>query len=221
MGRIMAWTAAGAMALSPLSGCAAAGAAPSATGETRTAAPCAPLEDDGIDYARVPANPAGLAERVGQATADHRQLRTAVGLPAAAPGDTVRILSWGSMLPGRTSIVATRNAAGGWEVEKVTDMARVPSKERTAEAPRLSRGRIEGEAAERLNRLVADRCLYREPGYFDRMAPTTDGGQAACADGADAVVEVEVGGRRHASFHACHTFGRAGEAAGVLWQAAE
>jgi hypothetical protein len=100
-------------------------------------------------------------------------------------------------------------------------MARQPGKDRPTEPPRLSRGSITGADAQRLTALVADQCLYREPTYFGRTVPTTDGGQASCADGADAVVEISAGGRRHASFHACHTFGRVAEVVAPLWQAAE
>lgn len=220
MRTIMAWTAAGAMVLAPLSGCSAA-AAGLATGGGTSAAPCGPLEDDGIAYARIKPNPGALADATARAEADHAALRSAVGLGSRPPGDVIRILSWGTMLPGRTSLTAVRDPAGGWRVEKVTETALRPSKERTADAPRLSRGRIDGAAAASLDRLVSDRCLYREPTYFGRSVPTTDGGQATCADGADAVIEVAAGGRRHVAFHACHAYGRAAEASAPLWQAAE
>ena len=221
MGRILAWTAASAIALAPLAGCASPGVA-APLGSGAGAGPCAPLEDDGIDYARVPANPRALDEAVSRARADYAQLRSAAGLPdGPVAGDTVRVLSWGGMLPGRTGITATRNAAGGWDVEKVTDMARQPGKDQPAEAPRLSRGTLTGAEARRLTALVADQCLYREPTYFDRMTPTTDGGEAMCMDGADAVVEISAGGRRHASFHACHAYGRVAEVVAPLWQATE
>lgn len=42
---------------------------------------------------------------------------------------------------------------------------------------------------------------------------------AICADAADYLIEIEVAGRRRLPFHACHTFGRPGQVAGVFWQA--
>jgi hypothetical protein len=202
------------MALAPIGGC----ASPSAGwGTPPPAGACLPVDDE-WDYARVRPEPALLAQAVASADKAHAEVRAKAGLPAeAGRGDRIRIFTWGSFLPGRYSLIATRAAADGWDVVRVSEGregGRLP-----AEAASVRRARVSGAEAVKLNAMVADRCLYAEPTYYGRTVPTRDGGEATCADGADYLIEIEAGGRRHRSFHACHTFGRPGEVAGIFWQA--
>lgn len=215
MTRMLALSLVAAVALAPVAGC----ASPSAGSGTppTSASGCDPV-DDQWDYARVRPEPALLAQAVALAEKDHAEVRAKAGLAAASPPPPrIRIFTWGSFLPGRYSLVATANAAGEWDVVKASEGregGRLPP-----EVASVVRATVRGDEAAKLNRLIADRCLYAEPSYYGRTVPTVGGGDATCADGADYLIEIEVGGRRHRSFHACHTFGRPGEVAGVFWQA--
>lgn len=203
------------MALSPLAGCETPNPGPGGPGGSPTSA-CAPVSPD-IDYARLLPEPRLLAEAVERANTGHIEVRRRAGVPAEAiRDDYIRIFTWGSFLPGRYSTLATRDSAGDWTVEKISegrDGGRLPP-----EQPSVVRVLLSGDRAEPLNTLVADRCLYAEPTYYGRTVPTTDGGRATCADGADYLIEIEVAGRTHRSFHACQTFGRPGMAASLLWE---
>lgn len=202
------------MALAPLAGCATP---PGDETPPPVASACAPIDDE-VAYDRVRPQPAELARVVALAEKDHTEVRRKAGLPAESPrGERIRIFTWGSFLPGRYSLVATRAAGGAWNVVKASEGregGRLP-----AEAASIVQRSLEGDPAERLNGLVADRCLYAEPTYYGRTVPMREGGEATCADGADYLVEIEAGGRRHRSFHACHTFGRPGQVANIMWEA--
>jgi len=215
----LAWTLALATAAAPLGACAAppAGAGEGGPPPIPASGRCQPYDDQWA-YDRVRPQAAELAAAVARAEADHAEVRRKAGLEPRTPGgDHIRIFTWGSFLPGRYSLSAIRMASGEWEVVKVSEGregGRLP-----AEPASVKTGRVTGEAAGRLASLVEDRCLYREPTYYGRSVPTPDGGEAACADGSDQLVEIQVAGRRHVSFHACHGFGRAGEVSNILWGA--
>ena len=215
MTRVLACSLAAAVALAPLAGCASPSAGPGSQGPGAEA--CDPVDED-WDYARVRPQPALLAQAVARAGRDHAEVRARAGLPAdESRPPRVRILTWGSFLPGRYSLVAVANGAGEWDVVRASEGregGRLP-----AEAASVTRSTVKGDEAAKLNRLVFGRCLYREPAYYGRTVPTRGGGEATCADGADYLIEIEAGGRRHRSFHACHTFGRPGQVADVFWQA--
>ena len=217
MRRILALSTACVMASAQLAGCAAAEPGTQTSPPVAAGGPaCAPLDDE-WDYARVRPEPQKLADARARAEQGHREVRAKAGLEPDPPnGEGVRVFTWGSMLPGRYSLAASRMANGQWEVVRVSE----GREGRPApEAPSVKVARIEGEAAARLARVVENACLYAEPTYYGRTVPTRDGGEAACADGSDQLIEIKVMGRRHVSFHACHTFGRAGQAADMLWQA--
>lgn len=178
---------------------------------------CSPIDED-VDYARIRPKPADYAIVVREAEKAHAEVRAKNGLPPESPpAPRIRVFTWGSFLPDRISIVAVANDRGEWDVVKAQEGregGRLP-----AVAPTVTRYTIAGDAAARINRLAFDRCTFREPTYYDRVVPMRDGSQAACADGANSVVDIEVGGRRHRSYHACRNFGRAGAVADSLWQA--
>lgn len=215
MARMLAWGLVAAVALAPFAGCASP--SPGSGTPTPSLETCDPVDQD-WDYARVTPEPALLAQAVANADRGHAEVRAKAGLAAESPPPPrIRIFTWGSFLPGRYSLVATANAAGEWDVVKATEGregGRLPP-----EAASVSRATVRGDEAAKLNKLVFERCLYAEPTYYGRTVPTKGGGEATCADGADYLIDIEVGGRRHRSFHACHTFGRPGEVAGIFWQA--
>lgn len=216
MARILAWTLTGVIAAATVGGCGTAQSGP-VISPPPMASSCAPADDE-VDYARVSPQPRLLAEAIERANDGHVDVRRKAGASAEVlRGDYVRIFTWGSMLPGGHSLLARRDAAGGWTVEQVNEGRE--GGRMSPEAPSIQHATLTPDQAARLNALVGDRCLYDEPGYFGRSVPMRAGGEAMCADGADSLIEVVVGGREHRTFQACHTFGRAGQAAGVLWEA--
>jgi len=207
-----------ATAAAPIAGCASPPAAAGGGEAGGGGEACAPYDRD-WDYARVKPEPQKLAEAAARAEQAHREVRAKAGLDPESPGgERVRVLTWGTMLPGRWSTVATRMGNGQWEVVQAYE-GREGGRGPGPEAPSVKVARIEGEAQARLAKLVEDACLFSEPTYYGRSVPTTEGGEAACADGSDQVIEVYVFKRRHVSFHACHGFGRAGEVSNILWSA--
>jgi hypothetical protein len=216
MARILAWTLSAVMAAGPLAGCGTtpplSGPGPGASGA------CAPTDTD-IDYARIRPDPNGLATAVAGARTGHVEVRRKAGLPnlGEPQGDFIRIFTWGSMLPGRHSLQAARGADGSWSIERVSE-----GRERgrlDPEPPSVLRASLTGEAARKLDALLADRCLYAEPTYYDRSLPAPKGDFLVCADGADSLIEIEAGGRSYTAFHACHAYGRAARVEAVLWEA--
>lgn len=176
--------------------------------------------DDQVDYARVRPQPAELARMAAEADKAHAEVRARAGAESESPAPPrIRIFTWGSFLPGRYSLVATTNAAGEWEVVRASEGRE--GGRLSPEAPSVSRTLVRGDQAARLNRLAFDRCLFAEPTWYGRTVPMRDGGEATCADGADYLIEIEVAGRRHHSFHACHTFGRPGQVAEFMWEATQ
>ena len=209
------------MAAAPLAGC-YAGVPPKMPRlpeppQIDLSAGCKPVDQD-YAYDRIRPQPEALRAAVARAAAGHVEVRAANRLPPPPEfREGVRVFTWGSFLPGRYSLVAVRDVDGGWTVVRASEGR--PGGRVAPEQPSVTTARITGDAAARLEALLSDRCLYGEPSYYDRSVPTPDGGQATCADGSDALVEIRRPGMRHTSFHACHTFGRAGQVASLLWMA--
>ncbi len=205
------------MALSPLAACETLDGGEG--GPVPPGASCAPADRD-VDYSRVRANPDALALAVKEARLGHTDVRRKAGVQSLNPGrDHILIFTRGSFLPGRYSLQATRDRAGDWTVERVSEGRDDRGGRLPPEQPSVQRGALTGEKAAALSRLLGDRCLYSEPTYYGRTVPTWPTGEATCADGADSLIEIKADGRTHTSFHACHSFGRPAQVEAMLWEA--
>ncbi|NEX94708.1 hypothetical protein [Caulobacter sp. 17J65-9] len=169
-----------------------------------------------IDVARVRPDPADLAARVAAAEKDRRELRTQAGI-AEQPAP-IEVFVRGTFAGGRASLAARRNAAGDWLVESLEEdlqgmqapFGRKLTKQWVA---------IGGDAAARLDRLLADPCLYAEPTYLASKVPVVGGGDEECLDGGDTVVVINHAGRTRKAFQACAARGKTGELVSVLYEA--
>jgi hypothetical protein len=194
------------------SGALAAQAAPRApAAATKQCPPMAAFsEGQFIATDRVPQTSGALVERVKRAKADRRELERKADIRIRPTGASVTITTWGALIPGRTVVLARRNAGGTWSVLDVRDNE--PGSRRTSDPDLVvKRGTIAKPAAARLAALLADPCLYAEPIYIGNEYPLTDGGEGGCFDGGDTLVEIVLPGRRRTAFHACIPYGLTAE----------
>lgn len=169
-----------------------------------------------IDVARVPDRSADLLARGAAAERERRELRSLAGI-AERPA-SVEVFVWGTMFGGRASLTARRNAVGDWLVEEIEELG--PALVEPGGA-KLSKGwfAIGGEPAARLDRLLADPCLYAEPTYLDNEVPLVGGESETCADGGNMVVVINHAGRTRKAFQACTQRGKTGDVASLLFEA--
>lgn len=226
MGWNLGWTGAAAGAglvalMIASAGLDAQAAAPKAKPQPRAApalaCPIIPAFADGkvIAADRMPGSAGLLVERVNRALADRRDLGSKADVRLKPKGTTVTVTSWGTLVPGRTVLIATRKRSGVWSMLEVHDNP--PSTRHTA-TPEMTvkRGRMSKPDSRALDALLADPCLYGEPAYIGNVYPLTDGEEGACYDGGDTLIEIALPGRRRTAFQACILYGLNGRLVDAL-----
>lgn len=144
-----------------------------------------------------------------------QETRGAIGLDDQSPqteaAETLKVTDWSGFSRQSASYLAYRLTDGRWLVRWGEVSPYEPARK-----SELFLATAEGE---KLDGLLAQACLYREPVYMPRKTPFSDGTTSECADGIDTLTEIEAGQRRRTSFHACFSYGYSGEIRSLLYGA--
>lgn len=163
-----------------------------------------------IDYAAIPANEAALAAAVARAEAGHRLMREVTYLQSA-PWD-VRVFEWGRD-GSWGSFVANRTPDGAWAIENIRGQeVREGDEVKPPITGKVVKGSLGTTKANRMNAIIKDACLLREPAYYDGGAPSGPG----CARGRDTLIEAKIDGKTYAFYQGCRPHGLSGETAMIL-----
>jgi hypothetical protein len=154
-----------------------------------------------------------------QTPATHLRLRKAAGLNLNLGAPIVRVrtaLGGGIALAGGwDSTWAHKDRRGVWVVESVQELTSYFGRP-PAHGYSVQVGVMPAQAAQELEAILADDCLYREPTAIGPQWPSVLSprdkargldGHNSCSDGGATLIEVEYGGRRFAASHACITHG--------------
>jgi hypothetical protein len=163
-----------------------------------------------IDYATIPANEAGLTAMRERAEKDHANMRAVTYLGEGAWD--VRVFTWGRN-GQHGSYFGNRTPDGAWMIETAIGQS-VPNGAEVGPPVngKALKGNLGSIKARRMNEIVKDACLLREPTFYDGGAPNGPG----CARGVDYFIEVKVEGATYAAYQGCRAHGLAGEAAMIL-----
>lgn len=176
---------------------------PKRTWEPRPGLKCP--TDQSVDLGAVP-----------QGRPSPEDLALADGLAHRQYGASPSVAVWSMSALGRASyaIIATMTGPGAWRVEgrKTTPVSNERDTPISFQLPKA--------AAERLETLLADPCLYAEPAVIGSNAPSPEGHSYGCLDGEDIVLDIDFAGKRRTATQSCFTAGLNGEVAALILQAA-